>query len=196
MAVEYQYLGTGAAEGMPATFCACPVCLRSMREGGKSLRMRACTLLGEDVLIDLSPDIHAQKLRFGLRLDRLKCIVFTHSHPDHQDIYALQNRGVPSRALRPDVPEEENVLDLYGNLWVKKRFLSACAGAEQVREERFRFHEVKPFEPFEAAGYTFYPLRANHRPIQVEDCLIYAISDGETAMLYANDTGELSEEND
>ena len=52
MAVEYQYLGTGAAEGMPATFCACPVCLRSMREGGKSLRMRACTLLGDDVLID------------------------------------------------------------------------------------------------------------------------------------------------
>ena len=67
MAVEYQYLGTGAAEGMPATFCACPVCLRSMREGGKSLRMRACTLLGDDVLIDLSPDIHAQKLKFGLR---------------------------------------------------------------------------------------------------------------------------------
>ena len=65
-----------------------------------------------------------------------------------------------------------------------------------MKEERFRFHEVKPFEPFEAAGYTFYPLRANHRPIQVEDCLIYAISDGETAMLYANDTGELSEEND
>ena len=51
--MEYQYLGTGAAEGMPATFCACPVCLRSMREGGKSLRMRACTLLGDDVLIDL-----------------------------------------------------------------------------------------------------------------------------------------------
>ena len=66
--MEYQYLGTGAAEGMPATFCACPVCLRSMREGGKSLRMRACTLLGDDVLIDLSPDIHAQKLRFGLRI--------------------------------------------------------------------------------------------------------------------------------
>ena len=52
MAVEYQYLGTGAAEGMPATFCACPVCLRSMQEGGKSLRMRACTLLGDDVLIE------------------------------------------------------------------------------------------------------------------------------------------------
>ena len=69
--MEYQYLGTGAAEGMPATFCACPVCLRSMREGGKSLRMRACTLLGDDVLIDLSPDIHAQKLRFGLRIIRI-----------------------------------------------------------------------------------------------------------------------------
>lgn len=68
--MEYQYLGTGAAEGMPATFCACPVCLRSMQEGGKSLRTRSCTLLGGKVLIDLSPDIHAQKLRLGLRLDR------------------------------------------------------------------------------------------------------------------------------
>ena len=48
--MKLTYLGTGAAEGMPATFCACPVCLRSLREGGKSLRMRSCALLGDDVL--------------------------------------------------------------------------------------------------------------------------------------------------
>ena len=55
-------------------------------------------------------------------------------------------------------------------------------------------HEVKPWEPFETQGYTFYPLRANHRPRAVEDCLIYAISDGERAILYANDTGEVADE--
>ncbi len=80
--------------------------------------MRACTLLGDDVLIDLSPDIHAQKLRFGLRLI-VSCIVFTHSHPDHQDIYALQKPRHAVLRASPGVPEEENVLDLYGNLWVK-----------------------------------------------------------------------------
>lgn len=194
--MRYKYLGTGAAEGMPATFCACPVCLRSMQEGGKSLRMRSCTLLDNGVLIDLSPDIHAQRLRYGLRLDELQCIVFTHSHPDHQDMYALQLRGTASCSIRKGVPAQEDVLDLYGNLWVKKRFLLACAAGERVDEARFRFHEVRPFEPFEAGGYTFYPLRANHRPIDVEDCLIYAISDGGTSILYANDTGEPDEEND
>ena len=189
--MEYQYLGTGAAEGMPATFCACPVCLRSMQEGGKSLRTRSCTLLGGKVLIDLSPDIHAQKLRLGLRLDQVRSVVFTHAHPDHEDIYALQMRGVASCSV---LPSEQSVLDLYGSLWVKKRFLQACATHERMLEERFVFHEVKPWEPFETQGYTFYPLRANHRPRAVEDCLIYAISDGERAILYANDTGEVADE--
>lgn len=193
--MKYKYLGTGAAEGMPATFCACPVCRRSREEGGKSLRMRSCTLLGDGLLIDLSPDIHAQSLRFGLELSRVKTIVFTHAHPDHEDHYALQMRGTASCAILPDVPEEENVLDLYGERWVKARFEEVLR-EERVLSSRFCFHEVRPFEPFEAGGYTFYPLRANHRPAHVEECLIYAISDGRTAILYANDTGELSEEND
>ena len=193
--MKYKYLGTGAAEGMPALFCACPVCLRSIEEGGRSLRTRSCTLLGDDVLIDLSPDIHAQKLRHGLRLDRLKAIVFTHAHPDHEDLYALELRGKASCSIRPGVPEAEDVLDLYGERWVKARFERALL-EERVLAQRFRFHEVRPFEPFSVGKYTFHPLRANHRPVEVEECLIYAITDGEKAILYANDTGELSEEND
>lgn len=51
--MKIKYLGTGAAEGMPGTFCACPVCLRSLQEGGKSLRMRSCLLLDDDILIDV-----------------------------------------------------------------------------------------------------------------------------------------------
>lgn len=193
--MKLKYLGTGAAEGMPATFCDCPVCRRSRLEGGKSLRTRSCTLLGEDLLIDLSPDIHAQSLRYGLELHKVRNIVFTHAHPDHEDHYALQMRGTGSCAVRPGVPAEEDVTDLYGERWVRARFEEVLK-EERVIPGRFRFHEAKPFEPFTAGGYTFYPLKANHRPVQVEECLIYAISDGKTAILYANDTGELSEEND
>lgn len=193
--MKLKYLGTGAAEGMTATFCSCPVCRRSRAEGGKSLRMRSCTLLGDDLLIDLSPDIHAQSLRFGLELSGVKAIVFTHSHPDHEDRYALQMRGTGSCAIRPGVPQGEDVVDLYGERWVRARFEDVLR-EERVIPARFRFHEVKPFEPFAAGGYTFYPLKANHRPPQVEECLVYAISDGASSVLYANDTGELSEEND
>lgn len=190
--MKLKYLGTGAAEGMPATFCDCPVCRRSRQEGGRSLRMRSCTLLGGELLIDLSPDIHAQSLRFRLELAKVKNIVFTHAHPDHEDAYALQMRGTASCSV---LPQAGQVLDLYGERWVKARF-ERVLGEERVEAARFRFHEVKPFEPFRAGGYTFYPLAANHRPAAVEECLIYAISDGQTAILYANDTGELSEAND
>lgn len=193
--MRLRYLGTGAAEGMPALFCSCPVCSRSMAEGGKSLRMRSCSMLGENVLIDLSPDIFAQKLRFNLRLDGVKAVVFTHAHPDHMDLYALQTRGKASCSIRPGVPAEEDVLHLYGSRYVRERF-ERIFSEEHVLRERFCFHEVRPFEPFVVEGYTFYPLRANHRPPQVEECLIYAISDGQSAILYANDTGELDEEND
>ncbi len=193
--MRLKYLGTGAAEGIPALFCECSVCIRSMEEGGKSLRMRSCSMLGEELMIDLSPDIYAQKLRYCLRLDKLKSIVFTHSHPDHEDLYALQLWGEASCALHPQKPEGDVVLDLYGERRVRERF-EQVLGEANVLPQRFRFHEVKHFEPFCASGYTFYPLRANHRPKEVEDCMVYAISDGKTAILYANDTGELAAEND
>ena len=184
--MKLTYLGTGAAEGMPATFCGCPVCLRSLREGGKSLRMRSCALLGDDVLIDMGPDIHAQKLRFGLRLDRLKAVVYTHSHEDHQDLYALKLRGTASCAVQP----EGAVLDLYGNRRVRERFELAISQGHRAQEERFRFHTVEVWQTFTAGPYTFHAIRASHRPADVEDCLIYAVSDGRSAILYANDTGE------
>ena len=188
--MRLRYLGTGAAEGMPALFCSCPVCLRSMEEGGKSLRMRSCSLLGDDVLIDLSPDIFAQKLRFSLRLDRVRAVVFTHAHPDHMDLYALETIGKASCSIHPDTLPEEDVLHLYGSRYVKARFERIFA-EDHVLRSRFCCHEVRPYEAFSVGGYTFHPLRANHRPIEVEDCLIYAIEDGQSALLYANDTGRL-----
>ena len=194
--MKLKYLGTGAAEGMPALFCACPVCLRSQREGGRSLRLRSCTLLNEDVLIDLSPDIFAQKLRYGLRLDRLRAVVFTHAHPDHEDLYSLTLRGTPSCSVRPGVPAGEDVLDIYGDSWVGRRLEEAAADPTHVDRGRFRYHEARAYQPFSVGSYTFYPLRANHRQREREPCLIYAISDGRTAVLYANDTGETDREND
>ena len=190
--MKLRYLGTGAAEGMPATFCSCPVCMRSMREGGRSLRMRSCSLLNDRILIDLGPDIHAQKLRFGLRLDQLKGVVYTHSHEDHEDLYALQLRGTASCAVLGD----EAPLELYGNRWVYKRFEQALSQGHRMLEERFRFHEISAWQRFELDGCTFHAIRANHRPLAVEDCLIYAITDGHSAILYANDTVELSPEVD
>lgn len=194
--MKVTYLGTGAAEGMPATFCSCPVCLRSSLQGGKSLRMRSCTLLGDDILIDMGPDIHAQKLRFDLRLNQIKAIVYTHSHEDHLDLFALQNYGTPSCTVKPEAYGQNASLRLYGNKWVHRRFFRALSQGERMDSARFSFCEVQPWTTFQVQQYTFHALRANHRPIYVEDCLIYAITDGDKSMLYANDTGELSKDVD
>ena len=37
--MKLQYLGTAAAEGMPAVFCQCPICREAARPGGKDLRI-------------------------------------------------------------------------------------------------------------------------------------------------------------
>ena len=57
---------------------------------------------------------------------------------------------------------------------------------------RFKFHLIKPFEPFCIDGYRIIPIAANHGPDTAP--VIYAIEHDGKAMLYANDTGILSEE--
>ena len=55
--MKFQYLGTAAAEGIPALFCNCDICRTAARRGGKELRMRSGALVNDKLLIDLSPDL-------------------------------------------------------------------------------------------------------------------------------------------
>ena len=38
--MEFRYLGTATAEGLPTMFCKCPVCERSRKLGGRNIRTR------------------------------------------------------------------------------------------------------------------------------------------------------------
>ena len=44
------YLGTAAAEGIPAAFCSCPVCTNARRQKGRELRSRSQVLLDGELL--------------------------------------------------------------------------------------------------------------------------------------------------
>ena len=61
-----------------------------------------------------------------------------------------------------------------------------------IKQNRVLFQEIRPFEPFEAAGYTVTPLPANHDP--ASGPVFFLIEDGEKSLLYANDTGWFPEE--
>ena len=54
--MKLKYLGTAAAEGVPALFCDCDTCRRSKLLGGKNIRSRSQAVINDDLLIDLPCD--------------------------------------------------------------------------------------------------------------------------------------------
>ena len=63
--MKLKYLGTAAAEGMPALFCSCENCEKARRLGGKNIRSRSQTMVNDDLIIDYPPDAYAHSVRFG-----------------------------------------------------------------------------------------------------------------------------------
>ena len=54
--MEIQYLGTAAAEGLPALFCDCETCRKARNIGGKEVRTRTQSVVDGKILIDFPPD--------------------------------------------------------------------------------------------------------------------------------------------
>lgn len=81
--MEFMYLGTGASEGYPALFCQCERCSMAMELGGKNIRARTGALINSDLLLDFSPDMYMNKLRYKLDLGKVNHLIVTHSHTDH-----------------------------------------------------------------------------------------------------------------
>ncbi len=75
------FLGTGTSHGVPMIGCDCAVCRSS---DPRDQRMRTSVLVesGEAaLLIDTTPDLRTQALRYGVR--RVDAILYTHAHADH-----------------------------------------------------------------------------------------------------------------
>ncbi len=76
------FLGTGTSAGVPVIACDCTTCQST---DSRDRRWRPSIQLtfddGMAVLVDASPDLRAQALRFGLT--RVDTILLTHSHADH-----------------------------------------------------------------------------------------------------------------
>ena len=79
--MRLQLLGTGSADGWPNPFCKCVSC-ESLRQTGKA-RAASCALIDEEILIDWGPTLANSASRFGLSLNHVRHVLFTHGHPDH-----------------------------------------------------------------------------------------------------------------
>lgn len=59
----FRYMGTAAAEGIPALFCQCDVCRRAAEAGGRNIRGRSGAMINGKILIDFPADMFSYKVR-------------------------------------------------------------------------------------------------------------------------------------
>ena len=186
--MKLKFLGTAAAEAIPALWCECEVCRKAKIRGGKEIRRRCSYLLDDDTLIDFGPDAYWQSIEFGIDLPSIDRIVFTHSHEDHLNPVDLFWRNSPcfSRVTKPLTVIGSR--RIFGTIMVH----AGAAGVSDFATLHLRPVPALPGERMRDGDLELLPLRANHDPHS--DPLIYVFTRGGKSVLVANDTGWLSEE--
>lgn len=181
--MKIQYLGTAAAEGVPALFCECENCRRSRALGGRNIRSRSQALVDDTILIDFPPDTFLHFLQYDLPMHRIKTCLVTHSHSDHLYPADLEMRG----AGYANLSDKVNPLTFYSGA-------STCQLLdEEIRRDRLKENEVRcrlveTGAPFQVEGYAVTTLEASHDPTTTP--VIFLVEKDGRSLLYANDTGE------
>lgn len=188
--MKLQFLGTGAAEGVPGIFCDCETCKEIRWRGEGEFHSRSQFLLDDTVGIDFPPDAYYHALRKNTDLSALEYLLVTHSHMDHFYAHDFVLRGYKH------APTVKKPLHIFGNEVVGKVF-AECTHREMraVVAENVKVTQVYAFTPFsfgENGEYTAVPLRAQHG--QAEEAFVYLIQKGETYYLHLTDTGRLPKE--
>ena len=176
--MKITFLGTAAAEGMPALFCNCKYCKEARKRGGKNIRTRSQSLINDDLLIDFSADSYMHSIKSNVDFSKIKAMLVTHSHQDHfypKGFIMLQHAG--------------KKLTVVGNENVREALHDAYENYELAVDN---FIIPNDYCPILLGRYTVIPMPAYHA--LSEKAKIYIISDGEKTMLYGHDTGKIYEE--
>lgn len=179
--MKIQFLGTAAAEGMPAVFCNCAFCREARRLGGKNIRTRSQALIDDQLLIDLPADTYMHFLMNGIEGDRISHLLITHSHEDHLYPDELEMR---CSWYAHDLRVKE--LKVFCGEGAYRKIGCLNGQGKGVAVERLAHFESVSFD-----GYTVTALPARHYP---GDGAQFYVIEGEKTILYAHDTGYFFEE--
>lgn len=186
--MRLMFLGTAAAEGVPAVFCNCPTCLNAKKKGGKDVRTRSQILIDDDTLFDFPMDTYMHMLRYNLDLSAIRRVLITHSHMDHCYPQEFCMRGGPfAKSMTADMVE------VYGNVKVCEMFNSDTA--REIRPAVAAGISLKPLRPYDEVksdDMRIIALPASHTV--GEDCLVYYIERNAKGILLLNDTGVLDKD--
>lgn len=196
--MKIQFLGTAAAEGAPAVFCACDKCRYAREKGGREVRTRSGAMIDDVMKIDFGPDSYAHALQNGLDYSRVHSLFITHTHSDHFQPKEIACRMPPYA----HAPENDPPMTVYGNAKVGEKLAP-------LLNERTLFHPMKAFESVWAEGYKVTALEAVHcvtadpeagNPVmhegktvnRSEETLFYLFEKNGESILYAHDTDEFT----
>lgn len=197
------FMGTAAAEAIPALFCRCEVCRRARETGGREIRTRSGAMIDGTLKLDFGPDSYMHMVQNNIAYSEIHSILITHTHDDHLDLDDI-SRQLPPEAYLPD---DEPPITFYGNEELGKK-------VAHLLGKRVHFRRMIPFEPVEIEGYTVTALEAVHYldrsdtsaslwPVTFTDgvtygrreqALFYLIEKDGHAILYAHDTDEFTAE--
>lgn len=152
-------LGSGGSAGVPVIGCQCQVCTST---NPKNNRMRVSVLVqanGKNILIDTSPDMRQQALKFGV--NDVDAVVYTHAHADHtgglDDLRAYNQRSGQPMPIYADQKTMERLQTQYAYA-----FLPSTAPAWYRPAVIPHIIPTEPLHPFKVHGIEFIPFIQNH----------------------------------
>lgn len=181
--MKVKFLGTAAAEAIPAMYCDCETCRKARALGGKNIRTRSQTLIDDEMFIDYPCDTYYHVLVNNINLLDIKHCLITHIHEDHfyPDDFNWFEKGYSYP------PQDWHGLTVYGSKdiepWLEPRV--------QKSQGLLCCKPQLPFKPFKVGDYTVTALKANHG---TDNPYIYVIEKDGKTLLYANDTGLFPDE--
>lgn len=183
--MKIEFLGTGAAEGIPALFCKCEICEHARNAGGKNIRMRTGILIDRRLLMDFSPDAFVQSLYRKIDYSGLHALLVTHTHSDHFAVDDLVQRSTCNSRNRT-VP----VLKVLGSRMMCARLEDAVYDDDAAKS--MSLTDLTSGQSAQVGDYRITAWKTVH--METEDSLIYLISCNGKQYLHAVDSAELTQE--
>lgn len=185
--MKLQYLGTAAAEGVPAIFCECENCMKSKAAGGRNIRTRSQALVDDRLLIDFPADTYMHFLEHNVPLTAINHCLITHSHADHlyPEELEMRKKGF-SHIYKDNAPltfySDESGFNMISDVKTK------C----NISDEDVAVKKIALYKAFDVVGYSVTALRAAHDPKSTP--VVFLIEKDGKTLFYSNDTSEYPEE--
>jgi phosphoribosyl 1,2-cyclic phosphate phosphodiesterase len=193
--MELIFLGTGAAEGVPAAYCRCAACQGVRQRGGVEIKTRSSLRVGPHHQIDVSPDLYGQMVRAGTDMFDVEHVLVTHTHRDHFYLPALFDKEMSHLVNRKPI---SIYMSEPARGYIEETIASLPLSPEELRwkDANIEIRGLRYFQEYEIGGLSVRTLKGNHAAHGVNESSInYLIGPphGKT-LLYACDTGFYQEE--